>query len=162
MRINYDILIGGHLPLLSLVDPWKPEWDMDKYIIAIAISVGLLATTPVAAKVAGVTADGVWDCVDDSVGNVGAVVIVDKSYAFIKPNGGVGPYGKLFRTGEEQFDLPNFVVLDGYLKDEMAAVGISMNGPRENPHDLSGEHFLSVIITDTNQLYCTRRKAPSY
>ena len=121
----------------------------------------LIATFPANAKVAGVTADGTWDCIDDAGANVGAVVIVDTNYAFIAPDGQVGPYGKLFRTGEEQFDLPNFVILDGQLKDAMAAVGMSMDGPRDNPHDLSGEHFLSVIITDTNLLYCTRRKAPA-
>ncbi len=134
--------------------------NMDRYFKYAVLSFILLAALPAGAKVAGVTADGTWDCIDDAGANVGAVVIVDTNYAFIGLDGQAAPYGKLFRTGQEQFDLPNFVILDGYLKEAMAAVGMTMNGPRENPHDLSGEHFLSVIITEASQLYCTRRKAP--
>lgn len=121
----------------------------------------VLAALSAYAKVAGVTADGTWDCLDDAGADVGSVVIVDTNYAFIKLDGRVGPYGKLFRTGQEQFDLPNFVILDGHLKDEMAAIGLSMTGPRENEHDLSGEHFLKVIFSQDNIIFCSRRNAPA-
>ena len=133
---------------------------MDKFFKIIVVFSGLLAAVPVNAKVAGVTADGTWDCIDNSGTLVGSVVIVDTNYAFIKLDGRVGPYGNLFRTGQEQFDLPSFVILDGYLKETLLAIGMSMTGPRENEHDLSGEHFLKVIFTEDNIIYCTRRKLP--
>ena len=125
------------------------------------VSSGLLVALPAVAKVAGVTADGTWDCIDKTEAFVGTVVIADTSYAFAQPDGHVEAYGKLHSLGFESYDLPAFVIVDGYLKDKMAAVGTTMAGPRGNEHDLSGEHFLSVVITDDNKLYCTRRKQPA-
>ena len=120
----------------------------------------LLSVQSVSAKVAGVTADGTWDCIDNNDASAGAVVIANTSYAFINPGGRVAAYGELKQIAYDDVDLPAFVILSGYLKDEMAAHGMSMSGPRENPHDLSGEHFLTVIFSVDNLLYCTRRKAP--
>lgn len=134
---------------------------MDKFFKTVVVFTSLLAALPANAKVAGVTADGTWDCIDKNNVGIGAVVIVDASYAFIKPDGHVEAYGHLRSLGFESYDLPAFVILDGYLKDEMAAVGTTMSGPLGNEHDYSGELFLNVVITDDNKTYCTRRKAPS-
>ena len=92
---------------------------------------------------------------------IGSVVIADKTYAFVKLDGRVGGYGKLHQVGYEEYDLPHFVVIDGYLKDEIGAVGVALTGPRENNHDLSGELFVMLIISETNNPYCVRRAAPA-
>jgi hypothetical protein len=126
----------------------------------VVVSSCLLAAAPALAKVAGVTADGTWDCADTAGAGIGTVVIANASYAFILPDGKVTPYGSLKTYGLAEQDLPAFVILDGYLKDEMAAVGLTMTGPPGNEHDLSGEHFLKLVISETDLKFCTRRKAP--
>jgi hypothetical protein len=47
------------------------------------------------------------------------------------------------------------------LKDKIGAVGLAMKGPRENEHDLSGELFLELAISETDLPYCRRRAAPA-
>jgi hypothetical protein len=110
-----------------------------------------------------VTADGTWDCKDPAGADAGAVVLADKSYAVIGTDGKVGGYGKLFLI-QENFDLPHFAIIDGYLKDELHSLGVGMRGPKDNNHDLSGEIFLTVIFSsDGNGALdweCTRRKKP--
>jgi hypothetical protein len=126
----------------------------------VVVSSCLLAVSPALAKIAGVTADGTWDCADTAGSNIGAVVIANASYAFILPDGKVAPYGSLKTYGLEDQLLPAFVILDGYLKDEMAAVGMTMTGPPGNEHDYSGEHFLKLVISETELVFCARRKSP--
>lgn len=121
----------------------------------------VVSALPVRAGITGATADGAWDCADADGAEIGAVVIADKTYAFVKLDGRVGGYGKLHQVGYAEFDLPHFVVIDGYLKDEIGAAGIALTGPRGNEHDLAGELYLALIITETNNPYCERRAAPA-
>ncbi len=121
----------------------------------------LLTALPAVAGVAGATADGTWDCQAMDGAAVGSVVVAGATYAFMMPDGKLGSYGKLYRVGEEQFDLPVFVVVDGYLKDEIGAEGLAMKGPRGREHDLSGELFLELSITETDLPYCRRRVIPA-
>lgn len=113
------------------------------------------------AKIAGSTADGTWDCVAMDGAPIGTVVLADKTYAFVKVDGLVGSYGKLMQVGAAEYDLPHFVVIDGYLKDEVGAQGLALTGPRENNHDLTGELFLALIITAEDVPYCRRRVEPA-
>jgi hypothetical protein len=121
----------------------------------------LLAALPLNARVFGVTADGAWDCKDNNGVNIGAVVVADTSYAFIKPDGKVGPYGQLKQVAQADVDLPNFVALSGPLKDDIGAIGLSMRGPKGHTEDTSGELFLNIIVTENNLIECTIRKAPA-
>lgn len=65
----------------------------------------------------------------------------------------------------EKYDLPHFAMVSGYLKDELGSQGFGMRGPVKNPHDLSGELFLNVILTPggngERDWNCVRRKAPA-
>lgn len=134
---------------------------MKNIAFTVVFFASLFATLPTVAKVAGVTADGTWDCQTMAGKAVGEVVVADKTYAFIKLDGNLGSYGKLFQVGQEQFDLPHFVVMDGYLKDEIGAQALAMTGPRGHEHDLSGELFLALVITETDLPYCRRRATPA-
>ncbi len=116
---------------------------------------------PASAEIAGATVDGTWDCAGVDGAALGTVVIADKTYAFVKLDGRVGGYGKLIRVGYEEYHLPHYVVIDGYLKDEIGAIGIGMTGPRGNEHDLAGELFLELVISETNTPYCRRRVTPA-
>ena len=120
-----------------------------------------LISGPVLAKIAGTTADGTWDCKGMDDAPLGALVVADTSYAFVKLNGRVGTYGKLHQIGEADYHLPHFLVMSGHLKDEIKAVGLEMTGPRGNEHNLLGELYLSIIITEKNTPYCRRRVAPA-
>ena len=110
-----------------------------------------------------VTADGTWDCKDHEGTNVGAVVFAEKTYAFIKTDGRLAGYGQLFLI-RENFDLPHFAIISGYLKDEIGSQGIGMRGPRDNNHDLSGELYVNIILSADGagalDWECVRRKAP--
>ena len=121
---------------------------MSRYASAIALFLACLAAGPSSAEVrlADVTADGHWDCKDPNGATVGSVVLAEKTYAFIEPDGKLGGYGKLFLI-TENFDLPHFAILDGRLKDDVHALGIGMRGPRDHPHDLSGELYVNVILS---------------
>ncbi|MEJ0012527.1 MAG: hypothetical protein WDM94_07860 [Bauldia sp.] len=125
---------------------------MTRYASAIAMCVALLGVSPAssAVRLADVTADGHWDCKDPNGAGVGAVVLADKSYAFIKADGKLAGYGKLFLI-RENFDLPHFAILDGHLKDEVHALGIGMRGPRGHQHDLSGDLFVNIILSADGQ-----------
>ena len=138
---------------------------MSRYVSAIAICLALLAAEPSVAAITGVTADGTWDCKDSKGANAGTVVLADKTYAFIKPDGKLGGYGKVFQIGIEQFELPHFAFLGGGpLTDDVHSLGLGMRGPRANPHDLDGELFLNVILSadgdGKDDWDCVRRKAP--
>lgn len=110
-----------------------------------------------------ITADGTWDCKDHLGADVGAIVFVEKSYAFIKTDGRLAGYGQLFLI-RENFDLPHFAIISGYLKDEIGSQGIGMRGPRDNNHDLSGEIYVNIILSADGagalDWECVRRKAP--
>ena len=134
---------------------------MERMMFAAVAGAWLLVAMPTVAGIAGATADGTWDCRAMDGGAIGTVVVADKTYAFLTPDGTLGSYGKLFQVGIEETHLPNFVVLDGYLKDEIGVQGIGLTGPRGNEHDLTGELFLVLSITGANQPYCRRRTAPA-
>ena len=121
---------------------------MSRYALAIALCAGLVAVAPSFAEVrlVDVTADGTWDCTDKTGAKAGTVVLAEKTYAFIKTDRKLGGYGKLWMI-TENFDLPHFTVMSGYLKDDLASFGLGMRGPRDHPHDLSGELFLTVILS---------------
>jgi hypothetical protein len=120
-----------------------------------------LLSSPAFGGIAGATADGTWDCKTDVGADIGTIIIVEKNYAFVKLDGRVGGYGKLFQVGQDQFDLPHYVLIDGYMKDEMRVIGVGMTGPKENEHDLSGELFLVMIFSETDTPYCRRRVTPA-
>ena len=65
----------------------------------------------------------------------------------------------------ENYDLPHFAMVSGYLKDELGSQGFGMCGPVKNPNDLSGELYLNVILTPggngEHDWNCVRRKAPA-
>ncbi len=90
-------------------------------------------------------------------------MVADKTYAFIKPDGTLGGYGKMFQMGTEEFDrLPGFVIIDGTLKDDVHSVGLGMRGPKDNPHKVDGELFLNVVLSPggKDDWDCVRRKGP--
>ncbi len=104
-----------------------------------------------------VTADGTWDCKDDAGAHIGTVVVVDTNYSFIKPDGKVAGYGKLYRVGEEQMDLPHYIIMDGYLKDELGFTGTSMRGPKEDYENYSTGIFFVLFDINSADVDCTRR-----
>jgi hypothetical protein len=136
-----------------------------RYALSLAVCVALVPVSALPQEVAlrDVTPDGTWDCQDPQGENTGAVVIADISYAFIKADGRLGGYGALFRL-TDNFDLPHFAVISGYLKDDLRSLGIGMRGPKDNPHDLSGEIFVNVILSadgaGKDDWDCIRRKRP--
>ena len=131
--------------------------------LAMPILMVLIVTlgAPASAGITGSTADGTWDCADDAGVAIGTVVVADRSYAYIAPDGKVGAYGKLHLVGAAEMDLPHFILLGGDLKDVVGAVGLALTGPKGNNHDLSGELFLMVIFADGKAPYCRRRAAPA-
>lgn len=107
-----------------------------------------------------VTADGAWDCRDQSGTAVGTMIVADKTYAFITMEGIVGGYGRLHRVGEAEYDLPVYVILDGYLKEEFGAHGTTLRGPKGNTDNYAAGIFLILILEDKSELECVRREAP--
>ena len=122
---------------------------------------------PVGAGITGATADGAWDCEALASETRAAVIVADTSYALITDmdiatgRGTVAGYGTLHQIGEAEYDLPHFVLVSGPLKDRMGAVGLALIGPRANPHDLSGELFVAVVMADGTMPYCRRRALPA-
>ena len=111
------------------------------------------------ASMQDVTADGTWDCVDNAGAIAGVVVVADTTYAFLKPDGILGGYGKLWSLADGP-RVPTFVVVDGYLKDELGVHGAAMGGPKADNQNYAGELFLRLVITDENKIECARRQAP--
>jgi hypothetical protein len=105
-----------------------------------------------------VTYDGAWDCKDPADARVGALVIADKTYAFINPDGKLGGYGQL-SVIDGDYDLPKYYVSSGYLKDQMKVIGLAMRGPKENWEYTDGELFVFAVLgpDDKQGWYCTRR-----
>lgn len=131
-----------------------------RIFVVSALLAGLACVSPASAKIAGATLDGTWDCVDDGNSYVGTVIVANTTYAFTNLEGIVAGYGTLDRFDDPYFDLPVFVIVDGFLKEDLGATGLSMEGPRENILDYSGELFLRVGISPENRPFCTRRKSP--
>jgi hypothetical protein len=111
------------------------------------------------ASMSDVTADGTWDCVDNSGATVGAVVVAETTYAFLRPDGILGGYGKLWSLADGP-RVPTFVVMDGYLKDELGVHGAAMGGPKDDNQNYAGELFLRLVITEDNKIECARRQPP--
>ena len=136
---------------------------MSRSAYAIALLAALLPAPAARAEelpLRFVTADGAWDCKHQSGAALGTIVVADTTYAFLRPDGIVAGYGRLHRVGEEDFDLPNYVVLDGVLKEEFGFSGTTMRGPRANKEDYSGGIFLVLVKPDATDAECTRRRAP--
>jgi hypothetical protein len=150
---------------------------MRRSFVAVAVAV-LLAAPPAFAQdepvpdpdyggsMQFVTADGTWDCRDKDGVVLGAIVLADERYAFIGPDGIVGGYGALRRLSDGP-RVPTFVVLDGYLKDELGANGASMGGPVDDDQNYAGDLFLRLVISRDNQPVaredqpeCVRRELP--
>ena len=108
------------------------------------------------ASMSYVTADGAWDCVDISGATVGVVVVAETTYAFLKPDGLLGGYGKLWSLADGP-RVPTFVVIDGYLKDELGIHGAAIGGPKNDDQNYAGELFLRLVIADDNKIECARR-----
>jgi hypothetical protein len=108
-----------------------------------------------------VTADGTWDCSDEAGTDLGTVIVLNGAYGVIGTDDKVIGYGKLYRTGEELYDLPVYIILDGYLKDELGFVGTKMRGPREDYEDFSKGIFFVLIGTDSSEVDCVRRLVPN-
>ncbi len=106
-----------------------------------------------------VTADGAWDCKDEAGTNLGTIVIADKTYAFIRPDGSPGGYGRLHRVGEADYDLPHFIVLDGYAKDELGVAGTTMRGPVGDTENFAAGIYFVLILANQDELECVRREA---
>jgi hypothetical protein len=104
------------------------------------------------------TQDGTWDCKDDAGTLTGTIVLVDEAYAFIKTDGKLGGYGTISDM-EGDFHLPKFTVRDGYLKNEMKAIGVAFHGPHDDPEDYNSELYLFIVVgLDGKQHWdCTRR-----
>ncbi len=129
------------------------------FVIAQCVAVLVISTSSSAAiRLNDVTADGTWDCKDSTGVNTGTIVLAETTYAFIKPDGKLGGYGKLHMTTED-LDLPAFAMLGGYMKDVVKSFGFGMRGPKGNPHELSGELYLNVVMSvDGKQDWdCVRR-----
>lgn len=110
------------------------------------------------ANIPGLTADGTWDCNDASGAYLGAVVIADKSYAFVDADGAVGSYGKLSQV--PYGEAPSFVVLGGALKEKLGVVAMHVQGPPGREMDFSdwSKLVLYVAVTDTNKFQCVQRR----
>ena len=137
---------------------------MSRCAFAVAMCASLLAVAPSSAEelpLRFATADGAWDCKDPMGANAGTIVLAEKTYAFIKTDGKLGGYGNLYLIAEET-NTPKFVVIGGYLKDEIGAYGVSLTGPKDEYENLSGELFLYVAVSEdrAQNWYCARRKAP--
>jgi hypothetical protein len=107
-----------------------------------------------------VTADGTWDCKDQTGSDLGTLVVLNDAYGFIGTDDKVVGYGKLYRTGEELYDLPVYIIIGGYLKDELGFVGTKMRGPREDYEDFSTGIFFVLIGADSTEVDCVRRLVP--
>ena len=104
-----------------------------------------------------VTTDGTWDCIDAAGEALGTVVALESAYGVIGNDDKVIGYGKLHRVGEDRFDLPHYLILDGYLKDELGFVGTSMRGPKEDYENYSTGILFALIKPDSTEFECTRR-----
>jgi hypothetical protein len=128
----------------------------------VALGLSILAVSPSLAKLPlrDITADGTWDCKDLGGAFTGTIVVAEKTYAFINTDGTVGGYGTLFQLDYDRA-LPLFVIMSGYMKDELHAAGLNMGGPRGNVDDFSGELFLNVTPSVEGALdwQCVRREA---
>jgi hypothetical protein len=103
-----------------------------------------------------VTADGTWDCKGKDGMAIGTVIIVESAYSFINTDSKVDGYGKLHRVSEGLVDLPNYIVIDGPLKDRGIA-GSVMRGQVDDYEDYSDGIFLMLFTADNTSTYCKRR-----
>ena len=103
-----------------------------------------------------VTADGTWDCKSADSTVLGTVVVVESAYAVINTESKVDGYGKLHRVAEAERDVPNFIVVDGPLKDR-GFMGITMRGQVDDAEDYSDGIFLVLFTADNTLSFCARR-----
>jgi hypothetical protein len=130
------------------------------FIVAVLAALLPAAATAEQLPLRFVTVDGAWDCAHTGGGPLGTIVVADKTYAFLDPSGKVAGYGKLFRVGEAEYDLPHFVFVDGVLKDGLGFAGTTMRGPRGDAENFAKGIFLVLVKSDHSEAECTRRVAP--
>jgi hypothetical protein len=104
-----------------------------------------------------VTADGTWDCSDAAGVPLGTLIVLDSAYGVIGTDDKVIGYGKLHRVGEEDYDLPHYLVINGYLKDELGFVVTNMRGPKDDYENYSTGIFFILVRDDASEVECTRR-----
>lgn len=134
---------------------------MSRTVFATALCLALVAVSPASAAklpLRFVTADGTWDCKDETGARVGAIVVADTTYAFIKTDGTMAGYGTI-RLVDGDFDLLKFTTMSGYLKDEMKVLGLTMRGPKNDPENFNGEIYLNGVLgfDGTHDWDCARR-----
>jgi hypothetical protein len=134
---------------------------MSRSAFAIALCLALAAASSASAAILPLrlfTVDGTWDCKDAAGTRVGAIVVADTTYAFVKPDGKVAGYGKLDLI-DGDFDLLKYTVMSGHLKDEMKVLGLTTRGPKNDKENFNGElHLNGVIGFDGKQDWdCVRR-----
>jgi hypothetical protein len=121
----------------------------------VSISLGAGAQFPIPLRF--VTADGTWDCAHPSGEALGTLVVLGGAYGVIGTDDKVIGYGKLHRVGEEEYDLPHYLVINGYLKDELGFVVTNMRGPKEDYENYSTGIFFILVREDASEVECTRR-----
>ncbi len=126
--------------------------------VALVLSSAAKAEDELDSNIPGVTADGTWDCNDTSGTYLGAIVIADRSYAFVDADGTVGSYGKLNQVSYGA--APSFVVLGGALQEKLGVVAMHVQGPPGHEMDFSdwSKLVLYVAVTDTNKFQCVQRR----
>lgn len=101
---------------------------------------------------------GTWDCTYSTGEAIGTVIILDGAYGVIGTDDKVIGYGKLHRVGEEQYDLPHYLVLSGHLKGELGFVATNMRGPQEDYENYSIGIIMFVLVRDdASEVECARR-----
>jgi hypothetical protein len=136
---------------------------MRRSSIALSLCLMTLLTTPSWAifRPSEIAADGTWDCKNNQGLSSGALVVANKSYAIVPSDMKVSGYGELYKVVSDHLDLPNFAIISGPLKDEWHGLGISMRGPKDNPHEWTGELYLVVLVSDSEEFECTLRRVPA-
>lgn len=125
----------------------------------------LLLTSPAAAAqrypipLRFVTIDGTWDCKDETGTPFGAVVVLGAAYGLLDTESKPSGYGNLRRTGEDNYDLPHYLILDGLLK-ERDYVALHLRGPKEDYENYSTGFFLAVVNEQGHEAECARRLVP--
>jgi len=128
--------------------------------IVTVVSLGFSVGSPMEARaISDIRADGTWDCKDEAGANVGTMVIASERYAFETPDGKLGGYGDLHAI-DQGGQVPQFAVLNGYIKDELGGLAIVTHGPKGHEEEYSGDIFLAIGLTPPDIIECAPRLAP--
>jgi hypothetical protein len=134
---------------------------MSGFTVVVAACASILAVSSSSAAelpLRFVTADGTWDCKDVAGANTGTVVVAENTYAFIKTDGKLGGYGNLKLMATDT-GTPKFVVISGYMKDDLGASGASLTGPRGDTENWTELHLYIALSPDRDKnWYCARAR----